>query len=55
MIRIRFLTPGSLANLVVKNAEQQLASRLVCKQTYDAFRGSENVSLINGRKKRPHR
>lgn len=55
MIRIRFLTPGSLANLLVKTAEEQMASRLVCKQSYDAFRQRENVSPLREHKKRPHR
>lgn len=32
MIRIRYLTPGSIADLIVKTAEEQMMARLACKR-----------------------
>ena len=52
MIRIRYLTPGSLAKLVVKAAEEQMAARLVCKPPYEAFGQNQLSNPVTGQEKR---
>jgi hypothetical protein len=55
MIRIRFLTSGSLATLLVKTAEEQMASRLACKQPYEAFPHRGKLLVPKGQEKGPYR
>ncbi|MCF8466472.1 MAG: hypothetical protein K9G33_03645 [Sneathiella sp.] len=55
MIRIRYLTPGSLAMLVVKAAEEQMAARLVCKPPYEAFGKNQFPNPAINQEKRRHR
>jgi len=51
VIRIRYLTPGSLAGLVVKTAEEQMAARVVCKPPCEAFGNAHRVLNAKSQKK----
>jgi hypothetical protein len=52
MIRIRNLTPTSIASLVVQSAEEQLASRAQCKRTHEIYREPQILLLTESQKER---
>lgn len=52
MIRIRHLTPATVASLVVQSAEEQLAARLLCKQPCEAYRVPQVLIFTEGQKER---